>query len=141
VGSVTTRAIRATQVTLPALLLGTSSSLCTLYGHDRFEQALVLCIRKRRCGWRHISKLVLATRQLRTEWLKSRAWRKRDACNGLRISVLECDPVVGYCEQGNTAPGPMKGGGLDHLGECWFSRGILLHGPGYVAYVCTAWIT
>jgi len=48
--SVTTRAVRATEVTLPHLLLGTSSSLCTLYGHDRFEQALVLCIRKRRRG-------------------------------------------------------------------------------------------
>ena len=42
-GSVTTRADRATEVTLPALLLGTSNSLCALYGHDRFEQAFVLC--------------------------------------------------------------------------------------------------
>jgi len=49
-GSVTTLAVRATEVTLPDLLLGTSSSLCTLYGHDRFEHTLVLCIRKRRRG-------------------------------------------------------------------------------------------
>jgi len=51
------RKVWATEVTLPAPLLGTSSSLCTLYAHDRFEKALELCIRKRRCGWRHISKL------------------------------------------------------------------------------------
>ena len=43
-GSVTTRAVRATEFTLPALLLGTSSSLCTLYGRDRFEQALGTCV-------------------------------------------------------------------------------------------------
>jgi hypothetical protein len=49
--SVTKRTARASEFTLPALLLRTgSSSLCTLYGHDRFKQTLVLCIRKKRCG-------------------------------------------------------------------------------------------
>jgi hypothetical protein len=115
--------------------------LCTLYGHDRFKQTLVLCIRKKRCGWRHISKLVLATRQLRTGWFKSRAWRKQDTCNGLRVSVLECDPMIGCCEKGNKPPSCVKGGSLAHLGDCKFSRRILFHAPGYVAYVFIAWRT
>lgn len=107
-----------TEVTFSTLLLGTCIFLSALCWHGRFGQTLVLCVRK----WVddvifHCQKLVLATRPLRTGWLKSRAWRNEDACNELSVSVLECDRVARSCDQGGKPPGTVKGGKMDHAAD------------------------
>jgi hypothetical protein len=63
--SITKRTVHAIEITLPALLLGTSSSSCTLYGHDRFKQTLVLCIRKKEMLMTPHFEISSATRRLR----------------------------------------------------------------------------